>query len=89
MNGFTKQKKGPHGPFFILHFLLLLLISCASAPEKSEPVSTEATPPAKEGALDEVMKNKDCGLLDVFYDGCKTIYSDAEKNLYKNNAENP
>lgn len=69
--------------------LLTLLISCSSAPEHSEPVSAEATPPAKEGVLDEMLKNKDCGLFDVFYDGCKTIYSDAEKKLHKNNAENP
>lgn len=68
--------------FFVL--FLFGLISCSSAPEEKAPETVAET---NEGALDKVMKNKDCGLFDVFYDGCKTIYSDAEKSLYEKKAD--
>ncbi|MES2528083.1 MAG: hypothetical protein V4598_13395 [Bdellovibrionota bacterium] len=59
-------------------FLLLsfTLISCSSSrPDETAevPATTQpSTDNSDEGAFDKVMKNKECGLFDVFYDGCKT-----------------
>lgn len=53
--------------------ICFLLASCSSTPEKS----VEAPIP-EEGVLDKALQNKDCGLLDQFYDGCKNQEPEAE-----------
>lgn len=62
----------------ILLLSLIALVSCSSAPEEKPGDPTLNPEPAKEvetetkgGVLDEAVKNKDCGLFDQFYDGCK------------------